>query len=220
MFRYLLILIMDGLGMTQNRTFVIGVTGGIGSGKSTVSKMLSEMLNAPLIDADKLARDVTDTEYVKEQIKSQISADVFDENNVLNRKKLGDIVFNGDEMRTRLNGIVHPAVRKLFYEKVYECSEEKFVIYDCPLLIEADLTEDVDHIILVYIDKASQIQRIISRDLSTEKDAISRINAQMPMDDKIKFANTVIYNDSSFENLEKALKFVCEQLRGKCTRNC
>ena len=202
--------------MMQNKPYIIGVTGGIGSGKSTVAKLLSELLNAPLIDADILSRKASETDNVKEQIKKQISSDVFDENNILNRKELGNIIFNNDKMRIKLNDIIHPQVRNMFFDFVNKYSNEKFIIYDCPLLIEADLTGDVDHILLVYIDYNTQVQRILSRDCTTEEDAISRINAQMALNEKIKFSNTVIYNDDTLDNLKKSVEFVCMQMREIC----
>lgn len=202
--------------MKQNNTKIVGITGGIGSGKSTAAKLLSESLSSVLIDADKLSREVMAGEDIKERIKLNISPDVFDENNVLDRKKLADIIFNDDEMRNKLNDIVHPLVRKLFWERVKENQNADFIIYDCPLLIEADLTEDVDYIVIVHLDYETQIQRVMNRDECSRDIAISKINAQMSMDEKIKFGDFVIYNDSGIDELKKSIAFVSTRLRQSC----
>lgn len=207
---------MERLGMKQNKTNIIGITGGIGSGKSTVAKLLAENLSSVLIDADKLSREVMTGEDIKEQIKLNISPDVFDENNILDRKKLADIIFNDDKMRNKLNEIVHPLVRELFWERVNENQNADFIIYDCPLLIEAGLTEDVDCIVIVYLDYETQIQRVMIRDKCSRDVAVSKINAQMDMDDKIKFGDFVIYNDSGIDELKKSIEFVGTFLRQSC----
>lgn len=207
---------MERLGMKQNNTKIVGITGGIGSGKSTAAKLLAENLSSVLIDADKLSREVMAGEDIKEQIKLNISPDVFDKNNVLDRKKLADIIFSDNKMRNKLNEIVHPLVRKLFRERVNANQNADFIIYDCPLLIEAGLTEDVDFVVIVYLDYETQIQRVMSRDGCSKEVAVSKINAQMNMDDKIKFGDFVIYNDSGIDELKKSIEFVGTCLRQSC----
>lgn len=191
---------------------IVGLTGGIASGKSTVSSMLMS-LNIPVIDADKISRDVVEPgEDAYEEIRRVFSDDILQEDLTLNRKELGKIIFADEEKRKQLNAIVHPAVRKemLLQRDTYLNAGEKCVVLDIPLLFEGNLTSLVDKTLVVSVDENIQLDRLMKRDNSTEAEAKRRILSQMPIQEKVKLADAVIDNngsqDQSYEQLENILK--------------
>jgi dephospho-CoA kinase len=179
----------------------IGLTGGIASGKSTVSNML-RTLSFPIVDADVCAREVVnpgETAYNK-------IVDVFGEHILLadgtiNRKRLGEIIFKDGTKRTTLNGIVHPEVRKLMRKKVeeYEHAGESAVVLDIPLLIESQLLDWVDKVLVVYVPQDIQLNRLMVRDQLTREAAMERIQSQLPLDEKRKYADVLIDNSGTIE---------------------
>ncbi len=203
--------------MTQSsKPFIIGVSGGIGSGKSTASSFMAAGEDALLIDADMLAREAAADEHILSEIKKHFGDDIFDESGALKRRELGKIIFSTEQEREFLNSLIHPYVRRRFLELVEENSDKAFVIYDCPLLFEAALYNDVDVSVLVYVSKETQIERIMARDGFERKDALTRIEAQMDVSEKLKLADCVIYNDASVEDLKKACLLLPYMLREKC----
>ncbi|MBO7700010.1 MAG: dephospho-CoA kinase, partial [Eubacteriaceae bacterium] len=104
--------------------------------------------------------------------------------------------------RAVLNGIIHPMVKKVFRELTVEHGDNEYIIYDCPLLIEADLQHDVDLTLLVYVDEDLQLERVMTRDSLNKEDALAKINSQMKLEDKIPLSDLVIYNDSDLEDLK------------------
>ncbi|AYV67431.1 MULTISPECIES: dephospho-CoA kinase [Niallia] len=182
-------------------TLIVGLTGGIASGKSTISSYY-QSLNIPIIDADiesRLAVEKGEPAYLK--IASHFGKGVLHSDGTLNRQKLGEIIFSNEEERRVLNSIVHPDVRRRMDEKQKKAVEsgEKVVILDIPLLFENKLNHTVDRTILVYVDQDTQITRLMKRnDLSYEQ-ALKRINAQMPLQEKLALADEVINNNGSME---------------------
>ncbi|CCA70014.1 hypothetical protein PIIN_03954 [Serendipita indica DSM 11827] len=165
---------------------VVGLTGGIASGKSTVSRLLSTKHGLPIIDADVLARQVVEPgTRAHTQIVNHFGTSVLlqDGSQQLDRKKLGDIVFKDDKSRRVLNGIVHPAVRWAMLTQVMKCwlTGESVCILDVPLLIEAGLFKWVGWIVVVYCSKELQLQRLMQRDNCTLTAAQDRIASQMPI---------------------------------------
>ncbi|RXI98515.1 dephospho-CoA kinase [Anaerobacillus alkaliphilus] len=178
---------------------IIGLTGGIASGKSTVSKMLTD-IGIPVVDADVIAREVVEIgEPAYEKIIETFGADIlaFDRN--LDRKKLGTIVFNNEKQRLALNEIVHPAIRKRMKDRVAQWQEKGYrtIVLDIPLLFESKLTSMVEKIIVVYVDEELQLERLKLRDQFTDQEAMARISSQMPLQDKILLADEVIHNHGS-----------------------
>lgn len=182
-------------------TLIVGLTGGIASGKSTISYYY-QSLNIPIIDADiesRLAVEKGEPAYIK--IAAHFGKEVLHSDGTLNRQKLGEIIFSNEEERRVLNSIVHPDVRRRMEEKQRQAVEagEKVVILDIPLLFENKLNHTVDRTILVYVDQDTQIARLMKRnDLSYEQ-ALKRINAQMPLQEKLALADEVINNNGSME---------------------
>ncbi len=194
---------------------IIGITGGIGSGKTTFSNLLSKEYNIPVIDADTLARSVVslNSEGLKEIVKA-FSEDILFCDKTLNRSKLGGIVFKDRKKLEILNNIVHPLVKKEFLKEVENLKKEghSYVIYDCPLLIEEDLISSVDITILVHSDLESRINRILLRDNITKEEASLKISSQMDLDDKISFCDIVVYNNGDIKNMLFSLNPVMEKI--------
>jgi dephospho-CoA kinase len=188
-------------------SLVIGLTGGIASGKSTVSAMFTDM-GITVIDADIEARlAVEPGEKAYDEIVSHFGKDILEEDRTINRPKLGEIIFNDEEKRMLLNSIVHPAVRERMAQKreKAEAADEKAVVLDIPLLFESKLTGLVEKIIVVYVDEQTQLERLMKRNGFSEEEASSRIRSQMPLKDKVGLADAVIDNSGSIEESKQQL---------------
>lgn len=195
----------------------IGLTGGIASGKSTAAKMISEM-GIPVLDADQISKKLTmPTGLAFGPIVTAFGADILDEKGVLDRRKLGQIVFGRPEMLSRLESILHPLIRSEIEKQKKELeSQGHFIaVYDVPLLFEKNMQDQFDEIIVVCVDQEMQIQRMKMRDQLTEQQARQRLSHQIPINDKIKLANFVVYNDSSVENLKDQLQDVFLKIKSK-----
>ncbi|MBQ5152033.1 dephospho-CoA kinase [Macrococcoides caseolyticum] len=189
---------------------VIGLTGGIASGKSTVANYLKENGFA-VIDADIAARQAVEkgTEGLRKV--AETFPGVLNEDGTLNRKALGAIIFNDKAQRDNLNKIVHPIVRRLMdEEKAAALSEGKVVVMDIPLLYENELEHTVDEVWVVYVSYDIQKMRLMKRNELSESEADARINSQMSMDEKRNKADIVIDNchdlDSLYKRLEALIK--------------
>mgnify|MGYP001313586379 FL=1 len=200
---------------------VIGLTGSIGTGKSTIANRFRE-LNIPVVDADKIAREVVEphTETYRKIVET-FGKEILHEDLTLNRKALGNIVFRDENKRKQLNSIIHPAIRKEMLRQRDEWIEKgkECVVLDIPLLYESKLTHFVDKVIVVYVDEDVQLQRIIERDKSSEEEAKNRIAAQIPVAEKAKMADAVIDNNGSIEDSYKQLEEILDtwgvRLEGK-----
>ena len=181
---------------------IIGLTGGIASGKSTVAKMLEEK-GAHLLDADKLAREAVEPDQPAWQaIVDWLGQSILLPDRNIDREKLANLVFKDEKKLEKLNKIVHPWVGKQFIELSREIKTEHpdaIMVYDIPLLIEAGMQKTVDHILLVYVPRETQIARLQQRDGLSRRDAELRLKSQKPLEDKRKHANTVIDNSGSIE---------------------
>ncbi|AIC95264.1 dephospho-CoA kinase [Shouchella lehensis] len=174
----------------------IGLTGGIASGKSLASTYLYEK-GYPIIDADKIARQVVEPGTpALEAIRNTFGKAVVHEDGQLNRKALGSIVFASEEKRQQLNKIVHPAVRKQMLKEAdtFERNGHTLIIFDIPLLVESHLFHLVDQVWVVYVDEETQLTRLMQRDQSTKDEALQRIRAQIPLEQKVQYADQVIKN--------------------------
>ena len=202
--------------MIQNKSKIIGLTGGIGTGKSTVSKIIRDN-GFPVIDADLIAREVVEIgEPAYLMIIDVFGDTILNSDKSIDRKELSDVVFSDIELRLKLNNIVHPQIYKKIKEKLLFYSTNNDIIFlDIPLLIEGLENSRkfgivFDQIWVVYADRETQIKRIIERDNTDYEGATRRIDAQLPIDEKLKYADVVIYNTVGMEelvfNVEKALK--------------
>ncbi|MGM0903410.1 MAG: dephospho-CoA kinase [Bacillota bacterium] len=194
-------------------SLTIGLTGGIASGKSTVSKMLTD-LGIPVIDADieaRLAVEQGETAY--NDIVRYFGEDILDQDGDINREKLGSIVFHDDEKRKALNSFVHPAVRERMLAKVERAKQnsEKAIVLDIPLLIEGNLQYMADKILLVYVNEETQLQRLMERNQYSKEEALARIKSQMPIGEKVKHADKVIDNNGTIAETKQQLEEILVQ---------
>ncbi|SDX59874.1 dephospho-CoA kinase [Salimicrobium album] len=182
-------------------TVVIGLTGSIATGKSTVSRMFAEW-DIPVIDADKLSREVVEPgEAAYEKIVDFFGDKVLLHTGEIDRPALGKIIFGDEEKRKQLNAIVHPEVRKRMIEKreYYKEQGENAVVLDIPLLYESGLTDYVNRTMVVFVDEGVQLQRLMERDGSAREDANERIASQINIEEKARMADAVINNNGSVE---------------------
>ncbi|WIF94398.1 dephospho-CoA kinase [Caminicella sporogenes] len=196
---------------------VIGLTGGIASGKSTVSSYLKE-LGAVVIDADIVAREIVEKgkPALKEIVKC-FGKEVLNEDGTLNRKYLGKIVFNNPEKLKILNKITHERIIKNIKEKIkfYEhLGKYKVIFIDAALLIEMNMTDMVDEVWLVAIDREKQIERLMIRDKLTYDEALKRINSQMSLEEKKKYADVIIDNSKSIKDLKRQIDILWNKIFG------
>ncbi|KAG8834675.1 hypothetical protein FRC17_007760 [Serendipita sp. 399] len=199
---------------------VVGLTGGIASGKSTVSRLLSSKHQFPIIDADVLARKVVEPRTpAHAKIVEHFGTEILlqDGSQQLDRKRLGEVIFRDEQKRKILNGIVHPAVRKAMLRAVIGCwlRGESVCILDIPLLIETDLWKYVGWVVLVYCSKDIQLQRLMNRDGSAVTAAQDRIASQMLLSDKVQYADRIIDNSSGLVELERQIDELAAALRAK-----
>lgn len=187
---------------------VIGLTGGIASGKSTVSYYLMTH-GYEVIDADEISRHALepDTKAFKQVIEHFPVL----ENEKINRQKLADIIFNNPDEKNYLEGILHPYIRSVIVQKIKQ-SKNNLVFIDVPLLFETGWDDLCDHTIVVSCDKETQIQRVLSRDHCTRAQALDRIRNQMSLEDKEKRADYIIRNNTNYYDLEKEILRVLKEV--------
>ena len=194
-------------------TVVIGLTGGIASGKSTVSQMFRE-LSIPVIDADIIAREVVEKgKPAYNKIVEVIGTEVLQEDGELDRPKLGSVVFYNEEKRLQLNKIVHPAVREEMnkQKEMYIKERMQAVVLDIPLLFESKLTSLVDRVLVVAVKPHTQLERLMKRNNFSEEEATARIQSQMPLEEKVKNADEVINNDGTIMGTKTQLQAILKK---------
>ena len=192
----------------------VALTGGIATGKSYVRARFEE-LGVPTSDADTFARAVVapGTEGIEAVVRA-FGREVLDSNGALDRRRLAAIVFPDPERRKQLEAIVHPAVRRAtdaWYDHLDPAV--RFAIADIPLLYETGRDRDFDRIIVTACHPATQLARVVQRDGLSEAEARLRIEAQLPIEEKVRRADYVIRTDTSFEDTDRQVKEVFEKLR-------
>ena len=190
---------------------IIGLTGGIATGKSTVSKYLKE-LSYNVIDTDKIAKDITTKKDVLDDLRDYFGDSVF-KDNILNRKKLRSIVFNDNEKLKKLNSITHSKILDHIRVEMKKCSKESISFVDIPLLYEVGFENETDYVVVVSCSIDTEINRIINRDSISAEDAKSMIKAQMPLEEKLKKADYIINNDGSLEELKENTNKILTKLK-------
>ncbi|MGI6515036.1 MAG: dephospho-CoA kinase [Syntrophomonadaceae bacterium] len=180
--------------------FIIGLTGGIASGKSTVTDILRE-LGLPVIDADQVAREIVEPgQRAYNEIVREFGPTVVGSDGHLNRKVLGDLVFANPDLRQKLNRITHPRLWEVFDYRMQQLPPDTdIVVWDVPLLLETGMDDKVDEVWLVWVDELMQIERLMKRDNLTEEEARKRLNAQMSVKEKMKRAHRLIDNRGTVE---------------------
>lgn len=205
--------------MKQSSCKIIGLTGGIASGKSTVTNLLMGK-GFKVIDADKIARKVV---FVGEpaymDIVDEFGERILNEDLSIDRIELGKLTFQDGNMRKRLNSIVHPRIFQAIKDEVDKYSKiEKFIFLDIPLLVE-ELEKikakgiNIDEIWLVYVDEKTQLERLKKRDGFSDEEALARMRAQMSMEYKKKYADKIINNSGSLEELKEKVEILTKSLK-------
>lgn len=186
---------------------VIGLTGGIASGKSTVSELLS-VFGFKVVDADKAAREaVKKGSKGLAQVREVFGDEAIDENGEMNRRYMGDLVFNHPEKRLELNAIIHPIVRDIMEEEKQEYLKQGYnVIMDIPLLFENELENTVDEVWVVYTSESIQMDRLMQRNNLSLEDAKARVYSQISIDKKSRMADHVIDNLGDKLELKQSLE--------------
>ena len=199
----------------SRRFLLVGLTGGIGTGKSTVSRMFRD-LGSLIIDADLLAREVVEPgEPAYEKIVAEFGKRILEPDGRIDRRKLGALVFGDEAKRKRLEALTHPEIRSRYAGILKELTVQRFdgiVIFDAALLVEAGGARNMDRLVVVSADEAAQRKRLMVRDDISEEEAAQRIRSQMPLAEKIKQAHYVIDNLGSHEATERQVKEVHERL--------
>ncbi|WP_342543287.1 dephospho-CoA kinase [Paenisporosarcina sp. FSL H8-0542] len=187
---------------------IIGLTGSIASGKSTISAMLKEK-GYPIIDADLVARVVVEPGTVTlSDIECIFGKGVMNEDGTLNREALGQLIFHDPAKRKQLNDLMHPAIRAEMLrqrDELFESGEETLIM-DIPLLFESRLQHFVDKILVVSVKEEIQLQRLMQRNSLSEEEAKARIQSQLPLSEKENGADAVIYNNGSIEQSKVQLE--------------
>ena len=194
---------------------LVGLTGGIASGKSTVAKIL-ENLGAAIINADVLAREVVEPDQAAwKEIVAAFGADVLQPDRTLDRQKLRTLIFDKPDARKTLESIIHPRVRALAEQRVREHTAAGYtvIVYEVPLLFEGNLQEWLRPVILVACDVATQRQRLQQRDRLGTAEAQKHIDAQMSLEEKRRLADYVIENNGNWEDLERQVQAVLEKIK-------
>ncbi|XP_067005516.2 dephospho-CoA kinase domain-containing protein [Anabrus simplex] len=196
--------------------FIVGLTGGIATGKSTVAEIFREH-GIPVIDADVIARKVVEPgRKAWHKIKKEFGEGVFDKNGHLNREALGEIIFENVEMRKKLNEITHPEIKKEMYWSVVKCffKGHPFIVMDLPLLFESgSMIEYIYKIIVVTCEEDLQLQRLMDRNSMPESRAKKRISAQMPLESKCEKAHFVVENSGTVEDTREQVLRILSILR-------
>lgn len=181
---------------------IIGLTGGIGSGKTTVAKYIEDCGFPVYYSDDRAKTIVNDHETLKNKIKELLGSDSYDENGIYNRKYVAEKVFNDDELLKQLNEIIHPAVRLDFEEWV--AAQTKYLVFkETALLFELKLNQQCYKSLLVTAEDNIRLKRVMDRDSKTYREVETIMNNQMPEKDKIKLADFVIYNNTNLDDLKE-----------------
>jgi dephospho-CoA kinase len=195
---------------------IVGLTGGVASGKTTVSRVLEEE-GAYIIDADQMARELVrpHTPAWRKLVRA-FGKDILREDGSLHRKKLADKVFTNLRQRKLLNQILHPRIRKEMERRAKEIGQkdpEAVVVIDAPLLVELGDHRKMDKLIVVTSTQTQQIERLKERDGISSEEALRIFSSQMPVEDKVKLADFVIRNEGSLQETKKKTREVYKELK-------
>lgn len=204
------------------KMLMVGLTGGIVSGKSTVSEMFRQ-LGAQVIDADQIAHTIVSPgEKAWHSIVEYFGKEILLKNQQINRKKLAKIVFADKKKLEMLNSITHPEIMAVINQRICQLksnyNQDLICIIDAPLLFEANLADRMDKIIVVFISQEEQTKRLLLRDNFTKEEALRRIQSQIPLTSKLSWADYVIDNSFSREQTKKQVEQVWEKLKNELVK--
>jgi dephospho-CoA kinase len=194
---------------------LVGLTGGIASGKSLACRIFRE-LGAHIVDADQLSRDVVRPfSPAWKEVVEAFGEEILSRDSEIDRPRLAEIIFADEERRRRLETILHPRIADETARRVEELKKkypDGIIIVDAALMIEVEMHENFEKLVVVFVDEETQARRLMERDLLGKADAYRRINAQMPLTRKIEFADYVIDNNGSPEHTKKEVARVYGEL--------
>ena len=207
---------------------IIGLTGGIGTGKSTVAQIFREK-GIPVVDTDIISREVINypevinrlvEEFGKEILEEEAESPKKSKERKISRNKLGQIVFKDEKKVSILNSIMHPLILKKMKEETESLKKDnKIVVVDVPLLFEISLEKEFDIVLLVYANRKTQIKRIIKRDNRTEKEAVNIINSQIDIEKKKEKSGYIISNNRNLKRLRRKVEKFLESLKNNSGSN-
>lgn len=201
----------------QGTGIVVGLTGGIGSGKSAVARLLSRY-GLPIIDADAVGHEVTSTDpAVRAALRDAFGEQIFAPDGTLRREQLAAIVFADPQARQRLNVIMHPPMRQRIDAQVAAClaAGHLIVAVDAALLGEADLVSRMDYLVVVYAPLKARVERIRRRNGLSEEQVCARMAAQMPLEEKVRLADYVVENTGSVFALRAQVRALYSWLQAR-----
>ncbi|MCB9359821.1 MAG: dephospho-CoA kinase [Flavobacteriales bacterium] len=179
--------------LKKNSPLLIGLTGGIGSGKTTVSKIFSAF-GVKVFNSDKAAKDIINNDKIVRREIEKLFGNVYTDDK-LDTKLVAEKVFGNTNLLSKLNQVVHPEVKKAFIQWVEDNKQEKLLLKEAAILIETGGYKELDDVILVLAEKNKRINRVVKRDNTSKRDVLLRINKQMPDNEKVKYCNYIIYNN-------------------------
>ena len=195
----------------NRRLLKVGLTGGIGGGKSVVAAVFKKF-GAIVLSADEIGRELTETSpRIKKEIRKEFGPEVFDEMGSVDRKRLAKIVFSSKKKKEKLNAIIHPYVLEKIEEETSRLEKNlgvRYVIHEAALIFEAGVNKNLDYVVVIDADEEKRIQRVMERDGVSRADVVRRINFQMPAKKKRELADFVIENDSNLQSLEAKVRFL------------
>lgn len=184
----------------------IGITGGIGSGKTTVAKVF-EQLGIPVYHADFWAKEILNTDpLVKQRITELFGSEVYGADGKADRKKIADIVFNDKEKLNELNSVIHPAVRMHGEQWLKQFADKPYILKEAAILFESGGNKDMDKVIMVSAPKEVRIERVMKRDKVTREEVEARMANQWPDEEKIKRSDFVVVNDGKLLVIPQVLQ--------------
>lgn len=194
--------------MQSNKTRQIGITGGIGSGKSVICRIF-RAIGVPVYDADERARELMLTDRVLiDQIKQEFGKQAYFDDGRINRKLISDSVFGKPDRLNALNRLVHPRVREDYYQWLKRHQQEPYVIREAALIFEAGVWDGLDKVLVVSAPEELRIERVLSRDTHRTREDVERImKSQMPESEKLRRADFIIYNDETRMVIPQVLEF-------------
>ncbi len=197
---------------------IVGITGSVATGKTTVARMFSSLLKAEIIDADKIAHKfLCPGEKTWEEVVQYFGKEILKDSSYIDRKKLGQEIFSNPCKRKKLESIIHPSVKKIIKDKLNQLrkSNREWVVVDIPLLFEAKMENMVDKIIVVVRKQKAQIETLRKEKGLSLKEAKQRIESQLPLAEKAKKAHFIVDNNGTFKDTECQVKQISTNLKTK-----
>lgn len=196
----------------KNRTYLVGLTGGIACGKSAVAELFLAKNGVGLVDADQVSRDIVQPGRRRlKRLAEAFGKDLIRSDGTLDRQALAQIVYSDSALLAKLNRIMHPEILQECQQQIFECSKQNdVVVVMAPLLYEVGADALVDTTWVVYVEPEVQLRRLMSRDSLTREQALARVTAQIPLEEKLRRADVCLDNNGDLADLARAFE-VCWQ---------